>query len=378
MAYYNTGQTELAAQSTRKAYELRERASDLEKLFITYTYDRQVTGNLERALETLELWAQTAPRDFTPHGLMAGRVTQCTGKYEKSLQEAEIGIGLAPDDEFSYMSLAEVNIMLGRLTQAEAALKRASDRNFKNAAFLIHRYDLAFLKGEVEEMRRQVGLAQGRQGAEGPMAHEQAMMLAHSGRLQLARTMWLHAIELARQKNDRESSAMYQTGAALSEAHAGNGAAACQRAKAALEESRARDVVYGSACAMALSGSLADAQRLSEELEKRFPEDTNAQYYELPVLRALIALGQHQPEKALQALEVARPYDLASAGPAFVYHFGGLYPVYVRGQAYLAAHRPAEAAEEFQKVLDNRGIVLGDPIAALARLQLARAMVGFQ
>src|SRR5205085_1763164 len=108
--------------------------------------------------------------------------------------------------------------------------------------------------------------------------------------------------------NDREGAAMVQTGAALSEAHAGNGDAACQRAKAALEESRARDVVYGSACAMALSGSLGDAQKLSDELEKRFPEDTNARYFELPVLRALIALGQHKPEKALQALEVARPY----------------------------------------------------------------------
>ena len=375
LAYYNTGQTELSAQSTSKAYELRERAGDLEKLFITYAYDRQVTGNLERALETLELWAQTDPHDFTPHGLMAGRVTICTGKYEKSLRESEIAIGLAPDNGFGYLGLAGTNIMLGRLTQAEAALKRASDRNINTAQSLIHRYNIAFLKGEVEEMRRQVGLGQGRQGAEGPMAHHQAMVLAHSGRLQLAGTMWLHAVELSRQKKDREGSAMYQTAAALSEAHSGNGAAACQRAKAALEESRARDVVYGSACAMAWSGSLADAQKLTEELEKRFPEDTNAQYYELPVLRALIALGQHQPEKALQALEVARPYDLAEAGPAFLYNFGGLYPVYVRGQAYLAAHRPAEAAVEFQKILDNPGIVLGDSIAALAHLQLARAMV---
>jgi eukaryotic-like serine/threonine-protein kinase len=210
------------------------------------------------------------------------------------------------------------------------------------------------------------------------MAHHQAMMLAHSGRLNLARGMWLHAIELARQRKDGEGSATYQTAAALSEAHAGNGAAARQRAKAALDESRARDVVYGSACAMAISGlpgSLADAQKLATELERRFPEDTNAQYYELPVLRALIALGQKQPEKAVQALEAARPYDLAAAGPAFGYRFGGLYPVYTRGQAYLAARRPVEAAGEFQRILDNRGIVLGDPIAALARLQLARAMV---
>src|SRR5206468_7856769 len=128
------------------------RASDLEKLFIIYTYDRQATGNLERALETLELWAQTAPHESTPHGLMAGLVTQCTGKYEKAVRESEIAIGLAPDNELSYSSLARVNILLGRFTQAEATLKRASDRNFKNPQFLIYRYDLAFLKGEAEEM----------------------------------------------------------------------------------------------------------------------------------------------------------------------------------------------------------------------------------
>jgi serine/threonine protein kinase/tetratricopeptide (TPR) repeat protein len=374
LTYYNTGQTELAAESTRKAVELQERASNLERFFITFTYDRQVTGNLERALETLELWAQTDPSDSTPHVLMSGRVSQGTGKFEMVLRESEIAIGLAPNNQLPYSSLTGVNIMLGRLAQAEEALKRAASRNFKNE-LLIHRYNLAFLKGDLEEMRRQAGLAQGVQGVQGPMAHHQALVLAHSGSLELARTTWLHAIELARQRKDREGSATYQTAAALSDAHTGNGAAASQRAKAALEESRARDVVYGAACAMALSGSLADAQKLGEELEKRFPEDTNAQYYELPVLRALIALGQGKPEKALQALEVARPYDLAVAGPAFIYHFGGLYPVYVRGQAYMAAHRPAEAAAEFQKVLDNRGIVLGDPTGALAHLQLARAMV---
>jgi len=207
------------------------------------------------------------------------------------------------------------------------------------------------------------------------MAHLQAMTLTHAGKLQLAQTMWLHAIELALQAKDRERSATYQIGGALSEAQAGNGAAAYERAKAALEESRARDVVYGAACAMALAGKVAEAQKLSLELDKRFPEDTNAQYYELPVLRALIALDQQKPERALEALEAARPYDLAAAGPVFGYRIGGMYPVYVRGLAYLAGHRPAEAAEEFQKVLDHRGVTLADPIGALAHLQLARAMV---
>ena len=375
LVYYNIGQTELAEQNTRKAYALRQRASEFEKLFITYTYDRQVTGNLEKALETLELWAQTYPRDVDAHSLMAGRVTQCTGKYEKAIHEAEIAIAIAPDDEFGYISLVIVNILLGRMPQANAVLKRASERNFQNTDFLIYRYYVAFLKHDAVEMERQAALAQGRQGAEGPMSHHQAMVLAYSGRLSQARAMWRHAIDLARQTNDRERAAMYQTAAAMSEARAGNSEAARQQVKAALDLSRGRDVMYGSACALALSASLADAQQLAGEIDKRFPEDTNAQYYELPVLRALIALRQDNPEKALEALEVARPYDLAMAGPDFVYNFGGLYPIYVRGEAYLAAHRGAEAATEFHRVLDHPGIVFADPVGALARLQLARALV---
>jgi serine/threonine protein kinase/tetratricopeptide (TPR) repeat protein len=374
LVYYNTGQTQLAGQNTRKAYALRQRASEFEKLYITYTYDRQVTGNLEKALETLELWAQAYPRDVDAHSLMAGRVTQCTGKYEKAIHEAEIAIALAPDDQFGYISLVIVNTLLGRMAEAEAVLKRVSERNFQNTDFLIYRYYLAFLKRDVAEMERQAALAQGRQGADGPMSHHQAMVLAHSGRLSQARAMWRHAIDLARQTNDRERAAMYQTAAAMSEARAGNSEAARQRVKEALDLSRGRDVMYGSACALALSDGLADAQKLAGEIDQRFPEDTNAQYYELPVLRALIALRQDDPEKALEALEVARPYDLAMAGPDFVYNFGGLYPIYVRGEAYLAAHRGAEAATEFRRVLDHPGIVFGDPIGALARLQLARAL----
>jgi serine/threonine protein kinase/Flp pilus assembly protein TadD len=152
LVYYSIGQTELAEQHTRKAYELRQRASEVERLFITYTYDRQVTGNLEKALETLELWAQMYPRDGDAHSLMAGRVTRCTGKYEKAIQESEISISIAPEDEFGYLNLLTVNILLGRMAQAEAVLKRVSGRNFQNSDFLISRYYLAFLKHDAAEM----------------------------------------------------------------------------------------------------------------------------------------------------------------------------------------------------------------------------------
>jgi len=159
------------------------------------------------------------------------------------------------------------------------------------------------------------------------------------------------------------------------EAYFGNRAAAKERARAALELGKGRDVKYAAAFALALSGDGSGSQRLAEDLAKRFPEDTPVQFEYLPTLRALFALSQKAPLDALERLQTALPYDLAMPGTAFFAKFGGLYPVYVRGQAYLEAGRGREAAAEFQKVLDHRGIVLADPIGAVAHLQLGRALV---
>jgi eukaryotic-like serine/threonine-protein kinase len=187
--------------------------------------------------------------------------------------------------------------------------------------------------------------------------------------------MWRHATDMARQTNDRERAANYQTGAALCEAHIGNARAARERAKAALGLSRGQDVTYGAAYALAISDDPASAQKLADELNKRFPEDTLVQFIYLPVLRARIALRGKDPGKAIAELQITRPYDLAMPGMGFLGFYGGLYPVYVRGEAYLASHQGAEAAAEFQKILDNRSIAYADPIGALANLQLARAFV---
>jgi eukaryotic-like serine/threonine-protein kinase len=274
-----------------------------------------------------------------------------------------------------YNSVAVASILLGRLPQAEDALRRAAERKIDDTNFLTLRYYIAFLKGDQAGMEQQARLAIGRQGAEDSMAHHQAMVLAYSGRLPEAREMWRHATDLAQQTNDRDRAAIYQTGAALSEAHAGNKSAARQRARAALGLSRGQDVTYAAAYALAISDDSAAAQKLSDELNKRFPEDTIVQFIYLPVLRARIALRGNDPGKAIAELQAARPYDLALPGTAFFGHYGGLYPVYVRGEAYLAAHQGAEAAAEFQKILDNRNIAYADPIGALAHLQLARAFV---
>jgi tetratricopeptide (TPR) repeat protein len=207
------------------------------------------------------------------------------------------------------------------------------------------------------------------------MSHNQALVLARSGRMQQARTLWMRAIALSQQDGRRETAALYEAALAVCEAHFGNYDAARRWARSALELAKNRDVEYAAAFALALAGDSTGPQRLAEDLAKRFPEDTPVQFEYLPTLRALSAISQKAPLVAIERLETAIPYDLAVPGTAFFAKFGGLYPAYVRGQAYLQAGRGREAAAEFQKLLDHRGIVLADPVSALAHLQLGRAYV---
>jgi tetratricopeptide (TPR) repeat protein len=185
--------------------------------------------------------------------------------------------------------------------------------------------------------------------------------------------MWQRAVALAQQAERREMAAIYEGAQAVCEAHFGNKEAVKEHARAALKLAKGRDVEYAAAFALQLSGESAEAQKLAADLEKRFPEDTPVQFEYLPVLQALSSLEHRAPLDAVEQLQRAIPYDYAMPGTAFFAKFGGLYPAYVRGEAYLAAGRGQEAAAEFQKVLIHRGIVLADPIWALAQLQMGRA-----
>ncbi len=205
------------------------------------------------------------------------------------------------------------------------------------------------------------------------MSHNQALVLARFGRMRQARTMWERAIALAEQAGEHERVAIYETAEAVCEAHFGNMAAAKSRAEAALQLAKGRDVEYAAAFALALAGDSSGSQKLASDLEKRFPEDTPVQFEYIPTLRALFALAHQAPLDAVERLQTALPYDFALPGTAFFAKLGGLYPAYVRGEAYLAAGRGREAVAEFQKVLDHRGIVFADPIGALADVQLGRA-----
>ena len=371
--YSNLGETDLAAESTRRAYQLRDRASEREKFFISFLYDRQVTGNLKKGQQTLESWAQTYPRDSYPPGLVGGWVAIGSGEYEKGMQLAQKMIELEPDNPFGYVGLATHSLHLDRFAETASALQRAAQRKMESRYFLLYRYYLAFCTGDQAGMEREVTQARGNPGAEEVMSHQQALVLARSGHMEQAVMILQRAISLARHLEHWEKAALYEAAAAACEAHFGNAAAAKRRALAALKIGKGRDVEYAAAFALAVAGDSSGAQTLADDLGKRFPEDTPVQFEYLPTLGALVALARNEPSKAIELLQPALAYDFALPGTAFAANFGGLYPAYVRGEAYLAAHRGVEAAAEFQKILDHRGVVGADPVGVLAHLQLGRA-----
>ncbi len=362
--YGDIGESVLSSENTSKAYELRDRTSDQEKFFISASYDMQVTGNLEKAEQTCELWLQAYPRVGTPHGFLGGIIYPQLGKYEKSVEESKTGLGLNPDSLIAYIILARSYLALGRINEAEDTLRHASERKLQVSSFSMRRFDIAFLKGDKAGMAREAAQAQGKTGLEDWMAASQARAFAYSGHLVEARKMSRQAADLARQAGQHESEASYETQAALREALYGNASAAKQAVTAALRISNSGQVEFAVAFAHALSGDSSRSQALTDDLSGRFPESTIVAFAYKPTLSALRALSHDEPSKAVELLQIAIPYELGA---------GGLYPAYVRGRAYLAAQQGQEAAIEFQKILDHRGIVLSDPIGALAHLQLGRA-----
>jgi eukaryotic-like serine/threonine-protein kinase len=375
LMYGHTGESALASAHTSKAYELRDRVSEQEKFFITAYYAGRTTGNQEKTQQICQAWSRSYPRDTIPHDFLSGFTYPGLGKFERAVEEAQKSIELDPDAPIGYLNLASDYIYLDRLRNAEAALKRAADRKLEMPDFLVLRYDLAFLKSDDSAMAREVSLSQRDSEAEDWLSHHESFALAYSGRLRDARKMSLQAAELAQQAGHGERAALFEVGAALREAFFGNPTAARQRASSALGLAKDREVEYGAALALALAGSSSRAQALADDLEKNFPEDTSVRFSYLPVLRAILALNRRQPSKAIEVLESAAPYELGTPRSNLQGFFGALYPVYVRGQAYLSADRGAEAISEFQKIVDHRGIVASDPIGVLARLQLGRAYV---
>jgi len=374
--YGDIGESGLSAVNTSKAYELRDRTSDQEKFFISLSYELQVTGNLEKGQQTCALWVQAYPRAWVPHGLLAGDIYPATGKRDDAVEEAKVALGLDPGFSIGYINLAIGYMALERLDEAENTLQRASERKLEIPDFFVLQYAISFLKGNKVEMERVAALAKERRGVDDWISNSEGFVLAYSGHLKAARRMSRLAVDLARKTERRDTEALYEADAAVREALFGNVSSTKQAAVNALELSKSRDVAYGVGFALALSGDSSRSEALPEDLSRRFPEDTRVQFIYAPTLRALLALNHSQPSKAIALLEPTIPYESGSptvGGSEYLLGAGNLYPAYVRGLAYLAAHQGSEAGREFQKILDHRGIVICDPIGALARLQLGRS-----
>jgi tRNA A-37 threonylcarbamoyl transferase component Bud32/tetratricopeptide (TPR) repeat protein len=371
-AYSVGGELALGARHATRAFELRERATDDEKFYIAATYHRQVTGNLEQALQAFDLWAQTYPRTFNSYNLASGFVTKGQGRYEGCIERAAKAEAAEPESSFGYLNAAACYIYLGRLDEAAEVLQRAADRKVAGE-FTPWQFRLAFLRGDDAAVEREFARAQGH-ASESDVTHLRALAFARSAQLERAGSLSRRAVDLLEKAGLRERAAVFQTAPAVWHALLGNVAEARRTAAQALDMFTGRDVSYGAAFALALAGDLSRSQALLKDLEARFPQDTTVNISYLPALRGLIALRQGKPAEALQKLEPALSNEFALPGTAFVAGYGSLYPAYVRDQTYLAAKRPADAAVEFRKIISHRGLVMEDPVDAVARLQLARAL----
>ena len=364
--YANLGQASLAADYVKKAYALSDHVSEREKYRISALYYQYDTGEVEKATEAYELWSKSYPRDFVPHGNL-GTLYSLQGQWDKAAAETEEAQRLEPAMA-GYANLSINYMALNRLDDAQTVLSQA--RAKKMDGFLIHSnlYSLAFLRGDPAEMERQVAWAAGRPGEEDAMLSTQSDTEAYYGRLSRARDFSRRSVDAAVRADSKETGATWQANAALREAEFGNLAAAKQRVDAALTLAPGRDVKVLAAMTLARVGETAKAKAIAEQLEKSEASNTVLKIYWLPTIKAAIELNSGNPAQALIDLEPAAPYELGGTSP-----IGALYPVYVRGQAYLASHNGSAAVTEFQKVIDHRGIVQNVPLGALAYLGLARA-----
>ena len=369
VSYSNLGQASLSMDNLKKAYALRDRVSEHEKYRIASSYYTIATGELDQGIQVYELWAKSYPQDQTPP-LNLGDIYNKLGQYDKAVAETQEALRLDPNVWVGYMNLSISYAAMNRFDDAQKPIQQA--QALKLDAEYLHWsiYQMAFLKGDAEEMQRQVDWAAGKPGSEDLLLSFQSDTEASHGRLTRARDFSRRAVDSAARNDSKETAALWQVNAALREAEFGNAAVAKQDIAAALALSTGRDVRMFAALASARAGDAARAKILADALEKDFPSDTIMKVYWLPTIKAAIELNSNNASQAVVYLEAAAPYEFGEPPP---FQLGTMYPVYVRGQAQLMAHNGGAAATEFQKFLDHRGVTLNFPLGALAHLGLARA-----
>lgn len=364
-SYFNLNETGRATESLRQAYERREHLSEREKLYIASHYELVVTGNLEAARKSFEVFAQTYPREapYTNLGIIYSQL----GDYDSAITAFEKAVRIGPPTGNRYANLVNGYLQLKRVDQALATVREAQASKIDSPEIHVNLYWADFLQHDAAGMEREAAGVEKQAGYQDQMFNYESDTALYGGQLGKSRILSRHAVESAQKDGDKDAAAIYAAQAAVREALVGNADLAKQQAQAALASSGGKDAKALSAIALAIAGDSRQAERLADDLAKRFPEDTIVQFTYLPTIRAA---GVPRGGGRTDRLSSGTPYELG--GNLLTLNFI-LYPVYVRGEAYLFAKNGPAAAVEFQKILDHPGAVRTEPIAALAHLQLGRA-----
>ena len=363
-AYRAVGESRLSEESARKAYELHGPVSEPERFYIESTYFHYGTGDLEKARQVYELSAQAYPR-YSGTPLRLWQLYTEEGQFEVALPQIRKAIQLDPSRAVNFDDLVVNLICLSRLQEAKTAAEQTIANGLDSSGLRLHLYQLAFLENDAPAMARQAGAVVGKGNPEAKMLILEANSAAYFGRLKLARELSRRAVASATRAEDTETATSFETNTALQEALYGNATDVSTGAMLGMQ--MGRQTQYAAALSFAIDGDSSRAQYLADDLAARYPRDTLVQLNFLPTIRAQIALNHHDPSKAIDLLDSTGPYELSGTW------WGLLGPVYVRGEAYLMSRKGNEAAAEFQKIPDHRGIVVNSPIGALAHLQLGRA-----
>lgn len=373
LIYMGTGNEKPGVENMQKAYELRSRVSEREKFYIESHYYDVVLVDLEKTRETYELWEQIYPQDEVPHSNLGGSIYPWLGQYEKGLGELHRELGLNPTKKAANAQQVNEYLALNRFEEARSAAQQALAKYPDYDRLRLSLYDLAFLQNDQETMKQQVVWSTGKPSTEAGMLDQEANTAAYFGRMGQAREFSRRAIASAQHSGTMESAADYESSQAFREALVGNLGESLTGATESLKLSGDRYAPLRNAMALVRARESAKALAVADQSAKEFPDDTIVQRIWLPMIRAQAALTRNDPSKAIEILQVSTPFELGTSRP---YTFmPSLCTAYLRGEAFLAANRGSEAAGEFQKILDHRGIVKNDLIGALAHLELARAYV---
>ena len=369
--YGNLNEIGRAGEYYTKAFELREHASEREKLSITANYYSSVTGELDKAAQTYQEWIESYPRSEEAYVNLANVYGE-QGRYEKAEEMMKQAMRLAPDRSASYVNFANFAVALQRFDEARQSIREEQARKLDDYILHIVLYALGFVGSDSAEMAEQQQWFAGKPEYENFGLALASDTEAYAGHVRKARELTKRAIDSAVRTDSKENGAIWQANAALQQAAYGNAAEARQSVADALKLAPASQGVKSEAAlALAMAGDTSRAESLAQDLEKRFPLDTQIQSIWLPAIQAQLALEKKNPASALSALQAASPIELGQI--AFVNNLSCLYHVYVRGEAYLAAGQGGAAAAEFQKILDHSGIVWNCWTGALAHLGVARA-----